>query len=177
MKYLILLPFVAVMILVGILTSRKVTTATDFIVGGRRMGAWLSAFSYGTTYFSAVLFVGYAGRFGWGFGISAVWIGIGNALLGSLLAWLVLAERTRKQSLELNATTMADLIGKRYKSPGLEMLAAIIIFVFLIPYSASVYQGLGYILQRFFAGTVLADLPVSMFLIAIVPAFYIFFGG
>lgn len=177
MKYLILLAFIVAMIVVGIITSKKVTTATDFIVGGRRMGAWLSSFSYGTTYFSAVIFVGYAGRFGWSFGISAIWIGIGNAVLGSLLAWLVLAERTRKMSLELNATTMADLIGRRYKSSGLEIFAAIIIFVFLIPYSASVYQGLGYILQRFFAGTFMADLRVSMFMIAVVTSFYIFFGG
>ncbi len=177
MKYFILVVFTLTMILVGVLTNRKVRTTTDFIVGGRRMGAWLSAFSYGTTYFSAVIFVGYAGRFGWIYGISAFWIGIGNAILGSLLAWLLLAERTRQLSLELDASTMADLIGRRYKSKKLETLSAVIIFVFLIPYSASVYQGLGYILQRFFAGTFMADLRVSMFVIAIVTSIYIFFGG
>lgn len=177
MQYLILFVFVLAMILVGIISSRKVTTATDFIVGGRRMGAWLSAFSYGTTYFSAVVFVGYAGRFGWGFGISATWIGIGNAVIGSLLAWLLLAERTRRISAKLGATTMADMMRLRYDSPGLEKISAGIIFIFLIPYSASVYQGLGYILQRFFAGTVFADMKVSMLMVAIVTALYIFFGG
>lgn len=177
MKYFILVVFTLTMILVGVATNRRVRTTTDFIVGGRRMGAWLSAFSYGTTYFSAVIFVGYAGRFGWSFGISAFWIGIGNAILGSLVAWLLLAERTRKLSLELDASTMADLIGRRYKSKRLETLSAGIIFVFLIPYSASVYQGLGYILQRFFAGTFMQDLKVSMFVIAIVTSVYIFFGG
>jgi len=177
MQYVILLAFIVIMVVVGIISSRKVTTAADYIVGGRRMGAWLSAFSYGTTYFSAVVFVGYAGRFGWGFGISATWIGIGNAVIGSLLAWLLLAERTRRISANLGATTMADLMRLRYDSPGMEKLSAGIIFIFLIPYSASVYQGLGYILQRFFAGTVFADIRLSMLMVAVVTAVYIFFGG
>jgi len=177
MQYVILLAFILIMVAVGIISSRKVTTATDYIVGGRRMGAWLSAFSYGTTYFSAVVFVGYAGRFGWSFGLSATWIGIGNAVIGSLLAWLLLAERTRRISASLGATTMADLMRLRYDSPGMEKLSAGIIFIFLIPYSASVYQGLGYILQRFFAGTVFEDIRLSMLMVAIVTAVYIFFGG
>ncbi len=177
MKYVILLVFITIMIAVGMITRKKVTTTTDYIVGGRRMGAWLSAFSYGTTYFSAVVFVGYAGRFGFSFGISATWIGIGNAVIGSLLAWLLLAERTRSVSSKLGATTMADLMRLRYDSPFLEKLAAAIVFVFLIPYSASVYQGLGYILQRFFDGTVLADIRLSMLMVAVVTALYIFFGG
>lgn len=177
MQYVILLAFIVIMVAVGIFSSRKVTTAADYIVGGRRMGAWLSAFSYGTTYFSAVVFVGYAGRFGWGFGISATWIGIGNAVIGSLFAWLLLAERTRRISANLGATTMADLMRLRYDSPGMEKLSAGIIFIFLIPYSASVYQGLGYILQRFFAGTVFEDIRLSMLMVAAVTAIYIFFGG
>jgi SSS family solute:Na+ symporter len=176
-KYLILALFLLVMIAVGVLSSRKVKNLDDFVLGGRRMGAWLSAFSYGTTYFSAVVFVGYAGRFGWSFGLSATWIGIGNAIIGSLLAWLLLAEKTRKVSQAMQSATMADFFKKRYDSPGLEKFAAIIIFIFLIPYSASVYQGLGYIMQRFFTGTFLANINASMLLMAVITGIYLYFGG
>jgi solute:Na+ symporter, SSS family len=176
-KYLILGVFLLVMVAVGIWSNKQVKTADDFIIGGRRMGPWLSAFSYGTTYFSAVIFVGYAGRFGWGMGLSATWIGIGNAVIGSLLAWLLLAERTRKISTAMQAATMADYFKKRYDSVGLEKFSAIIIFVFLLPYSASVYQGLGYILQVFFKGTFLESTTYSMLLVALITAVYLFFGG
>ncbi|MEA4888474.1 MAG: sodium:solute symporter [Clostridiaceae bacterium] len=177
LKYVILGAFLLLMILVGILSSRKVKTADDYVLGGRRMGSWLSAFSYGTTYFSAVVFVGYAGRFGWSYGISATWIGIGNAVIGSTLAWLLLGERTRRISQAMKTTTMAEFFRKRYDSPGLEKFSAIIIFIFLIPYSASVYQGLGYILQSFFKGTFLADTRWSMLLVAVITAAYLYFGG
>jgi SSS family solute:Na+ symporter/sodium/proline symporter len=177
LRYFILGLFLFIMVLVGIISSRKVKTADDYVLGGRRIGSWLSAFSYGTTYFSAVIFVGYAGRFGWSFGVSATWIGIGNAVIGSLLAWLLLAERTRRISQAMQTATLAEFFRKRYDSVGLERLSAVIIFVFLIPYSASVYQGLGYILQRFFQGTVLADIRLSMLLVAVITGVYLFFGG
>lgn len=48
----------------------------------RSVGPWLTAFAYGTSYFSAVIFVGYAGQFGWKYGVASTWIGIGNALIG-----------------------------------------------------------------------------------------------
>ena len=63
----------------------------QWLCAGRPVcGPWLTAFAYGTSYFSAVVFVGYAGQFGWKYGIAATWAGIGNAILGSLLAWAVL---------------------------------------------------------------------------------------
>ncbi len=176
-KYLIFGLFLASMIIVGVLSHKKIKTTDDFIIGGRRMGPWLSAFSYVTTYFSAVIFVGYAGRFGWGFGLSATWIGIGNAVIGTLLAWLLLAERTRRMTSDMGVATLAEFFKKRYDSKYMEMAAAIIIFIFLIPYSASVYQGLGYILQTFFAGTFMENIKVSMLVVALITAIYVFFGG
>ncbi|MBP7401378.1 MAG: sodium:solute symporter [Clostridia bacterium] len=177
LKYLIFGVFLASMVVVGILTQKKVKTAEDFVIGGRRMGSWLSAFSYVTTYFSAVIFVGYAGRFGWGFGVSATWIGIGNAVIGTLFAWLLLAERTRRMTADMGVSTLAEFFRERYDSKKMEMAAAVIVFIFLIPYSASVYQGLGYILQAFFSGTFLENIRVSMGLVALITAVYVFFGG
>ena len=141
-KLAMIIAFFCVVIGVGIYTRRHAATVDGFVLGGRNVGPWLSAFAFGTSYFSAVIFVGYAGQFGWKFGISAAWIGIGNAVVGSLLAWWVLGPRTREMTQRLKAATMPEFFGKRYRSRGLRIAAAAIIFVFLIPYTASVYNGL-----------------------------------
>jgi len=112
------------------------------VLGGRGVGPWLTAFAYGTSYFSAVIFVGYAGQFGWLFGTAATWAGLGNAFIGSLLAWNVLGRRTRVMTQHLDSKTMPDFFGKRFNSTPLKIAASAIVFVFLIPYTASLYNGL-----------------------------------
>lgn len=134
--------YIASLVIIGIVTGKKSKSVADFAVGGRNAGAWLSALSYGTAYFSAVMFVGYAGKTGLSFGLWGVFAGIGNAVFGSLLAWAVLARRTRDVSARLKIKTMPDFFEKRYMSKGIKTFSAVIIFIFLIPYSASVYSGL-----------------------------------
>ena len=130
-KIFFLIIFFAVMILIGWMTRRKAASVDGFVLGGRSAGPWLTAFGYGTSYFSAVVFVGYAGQFGFKYGISATWAGIGNAVLGSLLAWIVLGRRTRVMTKHLDSRTMPDFFGKRYNSDSLKVAAALISFVFL----------------------------------------------
>ena len=139
-KICMVLIFVGVAVGVGIYCRRHTGSVDGFILGGRNVGPWLSAFAFGTSYFSAVIFVGYAGQFGWKYGVAATWIGIGNAILGSLLAWWVLGPRTREMTHRLGASTMPEFFGARFQSKGLRIAAAAIIFVFLIPYTASVYN-------------------------------------
>lgn len=134
--------FAVVVICIGLYTRRHANSVDGFILGGRNVGPWLSAFAFGTSYFSAVVFIGYAGQFGWKYGMSATWAGIGNALIGSLLAWWVLGPRTREMTQRLKASTMPQFFGARYNSTALRVAAAAIIFVFLIPYTAGVYNGL-----------------------------------
>lgn len=141
-KTLMVALFATIAIGIGILCRKHAGSVSGFILGGRDVGPWLSAFAFGTSYFSAVIFVGYAGQFGWKYGMAATWIGIGNALIGSLLAWRVLATRTRAMTQRLQASTMPEFFGKRFGSKALRIAAAAIIFVFLIPYTASVYNGL-----------------------------------
>lgn len=141
-KVCIILIFIGVVVGVGIYARQHAKSVDGFILGGRNVGPWLSAFAFGTSYFSAVIFVGYAGQFGWKYGLAAFWIGLGNALLGSLLAWWVMGPRTREITQRLKATTMPEFFGKRYHSKALRVASAAIIFVFLIPYTASVYNGL-----------------------------------
>ena len=162
------------MALIGCISYGKSKTLDGFLIGGRNIGAWVTAFAYGTTYFSAVVFVGYAGQHGWNIGIGSIWIGIGNAVLGCLISWLLFANRTRKMTKKLNARTMPDYFEKRYASKGMKVLAAIIIFVFLVPYSAAVYKGLGSLFSAVFPGV---ETWVWMLIIACLTAIYLVVGG
>ena len=141
-KIVMLVLFFGVMVGVGIYCRKNATDVNGFVLGGRSVGPWLTAFAYGTSYFSAVIFIGYAGQFGWKFGIASTWIGIGNALIGSLMAWAILGRRTRIMTQHLNSATMPEFFGKRFDSRGLKLGASIITFIFLIPYTASLYNGL-----------------------------------
>jgi len=141
-KILLIVAFFCVTAAVGIYCRRHASNVGDFVLGGRNVGPWVTAFAYGTSYFSSVVFVGYAGQFGWNFGVAATWIGLGNAFIGSLLAWVVLGRRTRVMTKHLESATMPDFFDKRYLSKSMKIAASVIIFVFLVPYSASVYKGL-----------------------------------
>jgi len=142
--------FMAAMVGIGVWGMRKTKTVQDFFLGRRNIGPWFSAFAYGTTYFSAVLFIGYAGRQGWGFGWNALWIAGGNCLVGGLLAWFVLGARTRRMSKNLEAMTMPEFLQERYGAKYMKAFAAVLIFVFLLPYSASVFKGLGHLFEAVF---------------------------
>ena len=174
-KIVVLIIFVAIAIGVGVYARRSSTSVDGFVLGGRNVGPWLSAFAYGTSYFSAVIFVGYAGQFGWKYGLSATWAGIGNALIGSLLAWWVLGPRAREMTHRLQATTMPEFFGKRYDSKALRVAAAAIIFIFLIPYTASVYNGLSRLIVIAFG----IDIPYEYCIVfmAIITAIYVVLGG
>ena len=141
-QVIMLTVFFGTMIGIGLYCRKNSTDVNGFVLGGRSVGPWLTAFAYGTSYFSAVVFVGYAGQFGWKYGIAATWAGIGNALLGSLLAWKVLGRRTRIMTQHLNSATMPQFFEKRYQSKGLKQLSSFVVFIFLIPYTASLYNGL-----------------------------------
>ncbi len=172
-KILFLLIFFAVMIGVGIYSRQHARSVDGFVLGGRSVGPWLTAFAYGTSYFSAVVFVGYAGQFGWKYGMATTWIGIGNALLGSLLAWVVLGRRTRVMSQGLCAATMPQFFGKRFDSNTLKIVSSAIVFIFLVPYTASIYNGLSRLFGMAF------DIPyeVCVIVMAVFTGVYVVMGG
>lgn len=175
LKITLLIVFFAVMIAVGLYCRKNSTDVRGFVLGGRAVGPWLTAFAYGTSYFSAVIFVGYAGQFGWKFGIASTWIGIGNAVLGSLLAWLVLGRRTRLMSQHFESSTMPEFFGKRFKSPALKIAASIIVFIFLIPYTASLYNGLSRLFDMAFGKYISYDTCVIV--MAVLTGIYVIAGG
>ena len=172
-KIALLIVFFGVMIGIGLYCRRHATDVSGFVLGGRSVGPWLTAFAYGTSYFSAVVFVGYAGQFGWKYGIAATWAGLGNAFIGSLLAWVVLGRRTRVMSQHLDSATMPEFFGKRFGSNVLKLAASAIIFIFLIPYTASLYNGL----SRLFGMAFDIDYSICVIVMAILTGIYVIAGG
>lgn len=172
-KIIMIVLFFAVTIAVGVLSSRKAKGVEGFILGGRSVGPWLTAFSFGTSYFSAVIFIGYAGRFGWNFGLASTWVGLGNALIGSLMAWMLLGRRTRVMTQHLGSRTMPDFFGLRYESKALRLVSAAIVFLFLIPYTASLFNGLAQLFSASF------DLPYWgwVIIMAVLTGIYVIVGG
>lgn len=173
-KIILLVAFFAVMIGVGFYCKKHTTDVSGFVLGGRSVGPWLTAFAYGTSYFSAVIFVGYAGQFGWKFGVASTWIGLGNAFIGSLLAWVILGRRTRLMTQHLETATMPEFFGKRYQSNALKIVASLIVFIFLIPYTASLYNGLSRLFEMAFPGV---SYNVCVIVMAILTGIYVVAGG
>ena len=173
LKLIMLILFFAVMIAIGFYCRRHATDVNSFVLGGRSVGPWLTAFAYGTSYFSAVIFVGYAGQFGWKYGIASTWIGIGNALIGSMLAWVILGRRTRIMTQHLNSATMPEFFGRRFHNDGLKIGASVIVFLFLIPYTASLYNGL----SRLFGMAFHIDYTVCIVIMAVLTGIYVIAGG
>ena len=172
-KVIFLVIFFGIMIAVGVISRKHATNVNDFVLGGRSVGPWLTAFAYGTSYFSAVVFVGYAGQFGYKYGLASTWIGIGNAMIGSLLAWVILGRRTRVMTKHLSAATMPDFFGKRFESNALRIAASVISFIFLIPYTASVYNGL----SRLFGMAFNVPYAVCVIAMAALTGVYVVLGG
>ncbi|NLO89904.1 MAG: sodium/proline symporter [Clostridia bacterium] len=173
MKVAVLIAYVCILVGIGYVSMKKTRTVNDFFLGSRTIGPWVSAFAYGTTYFSAVLFIGYAGKVGWGFGLSSLWIVLGNAFVGAYLAWKVLAAPTRRLTTRLGVLTMPAFFEARYDSRWLKIVSALIIFIFLVPYSASVYMGLSYLFEEVFK----IPFETALILMAVLTAVYLIMGG
>jgi len=173
-KIIVLSIYALVIIVVGIIGLRKTQSFKDFFLGGGKVGAIMSAFSYGATYFSAVIFIGFAGKIGWGFGYSGMWIGILNGLIGTLAVWALLGWRVKKMSVEMGVHTLSEYFEKRYESPMLKLIASVAIFIFLIPYSAAVFIGLSYLFASSFEGLQYWHAVIFM---GVFTAVYIVLGG
>ena len=172
-KVLLTIIFLVVMVGVGVYSRKQARSVDGFVLGGRAVGPWLTAFAFGTSYFSAVVFVGYAGQFGWRYGMSSAWIGIGNAIIGSLLAWLILGRRTKLMTQHIESRTMPDFFGTRFDDQGLRVTASVIAFVFLIPYTAGVYKGISTLFEMGFG----IPYEFCVVIMAILTAVYVILGG
>lgn len=172
-KVIVTLAYVAIVVTLGLIGMKKTKSFTDFFLSGRSVGPWLTAFTYGTAYFSAVLFIGFAGKIGWGFGISGLWIAIGNALIGTLLVWALLGNRVRKITKDMDAHTMPEFLERRYDSSLLKYFSAVAIFIFFVPYTTAVFMGLTYLFETNFG---LPYWTILMFM-GLLTGVYLVLGG
>ena len=173
LKAIVISAFAVMVIVIGIMGFRRTKSFSDFFLGGGKIGPWMTAFTYGTAYFSAVLFIGFAGKVGWAFGYSGLWIAVGNALVGVLAVWWLLGNRIKEMSVEYKVHTMAEYFEKRYDSPFMKLFAAICIFVFFVPYSAAVFMGLSYLFQATFG----IDYTLALVFMGLFTALYLVMGG
>ncbi len=172
-KWIILGLYALMIVIISIKTLGKTSTFSDFFLGSRKVGPIMTAFTYGTAYFSAVLFIGFAGKIGWGFGYSGLWIAAGNAFIGVLCVWKFLGARVRRYSIENNISTMPEFLEKRYDSRLIKLFAAICVFVFLVPYSSAVFIGLAYLFKSNFN----IDYWAALLFIGGFTALYLALGG
>ncbi len=149
-KIIVVALYAILVVVIGIFGLRRTKSFKDFFLAGGNVGPWLSAFSYGTAYFSAVMFIGFAGKVGWTHGFSGMWIALTNGLVGVFCVWALLGWKIKKVSSEYGVSTMNEFLEKRYNSQFLKMCSVIVIFVFMIPYSASVFMGLSYMFELSF---------------------------
>jgi len=169
---LVLFVYFGVLLAIGFITRRKTKSTTDYHIGGRSIGAFVSAFSFVSAYYSSVVIIG-GGGFGYKYGMSTIWIGATNVLVGCFLAWVILGKRARKLSKKLNAVTIPDFFGKLYNSNFAKLFSALIISVFLVIYNVSILKGLGNTFE------VLLDIPYLWGLIisGVIVLIYVSLGG
>ena len=172
-KAIVIAAFAAMIIVIGIFGLRRARTFSDYFLGGGKVGPWMTAFTYGAAYFSAVLFIGFAGKIGWDFGYSGLWIALGNSFIGVLAVWWIMGYRIKQMSVEMKVDTLPEFLEKRYNSPALKLGSSIAIFVFFIPYSAAVFIGLSYLFKVNFG----IDYSLALILMGLFTAIYLVLGG
>ncbi|MBN2586680.1 MAG: sodium/solute symporter [Candidatus Fermentibacteraceae bacterium] len=165
--------YAVLIVIIGLKGMKRTSTYSDFLLGGGKIGPWMTAFSYGTAYFSAVLLIGFAGKLGWGFGLSAMWVAVGNTLIGTLGVWLILGNRIKEVADRLKVHTMPEYLEARYSSPFFKGYSALAIFVFFIPYTAAVFMGLSYLFESTFG----LDYTWILLFMGLFTGIYIVMGG
>ena len=150
-RYIAVGCYTLLIVVIGLLGQRRTKNFNDYLLGGGKVGPWMTAFSYGTAYFSAVLFIGFAGSIGWGFGLSGLWVALGNSIIGVLGVWLLLGNRIKQAALRYNVYTMPGFLEARFDSRSIRVFTSVAIFVFMIPYTAAVFMGLSYLFEVTFS--------------------------
>ncbi len=172
-KGIIITLYAAMIIITGFFGLRKTKTFNEFFLAGGKVGPWMTAFTYGTAYFSAVLFIGFAGKIGWNFGYSGLWVAAGNVIVGVIGVWLFLGPKVKEITSELKVQTMAEFLDKRYQSRFLKFFSSASIFIFLVPYTAAVFMGLSYLFRSNFG----IDYTVALGFMGLFTAVYLVMGG
>ncbi|MEG1918332.1 MAG: sodium/proline symporter, partial [Oscillospiraceae bacterium] len=166
--------YLAIVIWIGFDCSKKNATSDDFYLGGRKLGPLVTAMSAEASDMSSWLLMGLPGV-AYLCGIAdAGWTAIGLAV-GTYLNWLIVAKRIRRYSMQTNAITIPDFFSRRYRDDRniLMCIAAVVILIFFIPYTASGFAACG----KLFASLFGFDYVKAMIVSGAVIAVYTTLGG
>ncbi|MBE9509796.1 MAG: sodium:solute symporter, partial [Bacteroidetes bacterium] len=144
--WIVIIFYMFIVIGIGLIASRRTRGISDFYLGGRNIGPFVTALSFIAAYFSSVVIIG-GGGFGYKFGMSTLWVGAINVLLGCTLCWIFLGKRLRKYTQKFGTMTIPGFISERFKAPETRFFLAIVIFIFMIIYNVSVLKGMGHIFE------------------------------
>lgn len=168
--------YLAAMVYVGFYFSRKGggDSADEFYLGGRKLGALVTAMSAEASDMSSWLLMGLPGVAYLSGIADAGWTAIGLAA-GTYLNWLIVAKRLRRYSVTCNAITIPDFFSRRYRDEKnlLMCIAAVVILIFFIPYTASGFKAVGTLFNSLFG----VDYHVAMIVGAVVIIGYTVLGG
>lgn len=156
----------------GWLGYRHTKTATDYLIAGRKVHPFVMAMSYGSTFISTSAIVGFGGVAAM-FGMSLLWLTVCNIFVGIFIAFAVLGGPTRRLGHRLDAHTFPELLGRRYDSKAVHVLAGLMIFVVMPLYASAVMIG-G---TEFLATAFNINYPLALLIFAVVTAAYVFWGG
>ena len=173
----ILVSIVAYLLLVlgiGVWCSSKNKTTDDFYLGGRKLGPFVTAMSAEASDMSSYLLMGVPGVALLTGIADASWTAIGLAI-GTYLNWLLVAKKLRRYSSKVDAATVPAFFSNRFRdnSKILSIIAAIVIIVFFIPYTASGFAACGKLFNTLFG----VDYTFAMIVCAAVIIMYTMLGG
>ncbi len=162
------------MIAIGFIFSSKNKNSSDFYLGGRKLGPYVTAMSAEASDMSGWLLMGLPGLALMTGLAEAAWTAIGLAI-GTYINWLIVAKRIRVYSEEINAITLPEFFAKRFgdKANIITLIAAIFIVIFFIPYTASGFAACG----KLFASIFGMEYLTAMIISAIVIVLYCTLGG
>ena len=166
--------YLSIVVIIGVIYSRKTKNVGDFYLGGRKLGPLVTAMSAEASDMSSWLLMGLPGVAYLTGVADAGWTAIGLAV-GTYLNWLIVAKKLRYYSDKIGAITVPDFFSRRYKEKHniLMIIAAIVIIVFFVPYTASGFAACGKLFGTLFG----IDYHIAMVVSAIVIVGYTSLGG
>lgn len=173
MKVMILGLYVAVLFIIGLVSSRKINGMSDFYVGGKRLGYWVAALSARATGESGWLLLGLTGM-GAMMGVKAFWV-VAGEVLGVTLCWLLMAKKFKWLTDKWDSITVTDYLVSRFqsKTQRLRVISATVLCVFLTIYISAQIDATGSAFETFFGWNYFLGVLAGF---GIVVA-YIYFGG
>lgn len=171
---IVMVVYLAMMVIIGALYSKRTNNVGEFYLGGRKLGPIVTAMSAEASDMSSWLLMGLPGV-AYVTGIcDAGWTAIGLGV-GTYFNWLIVAKRLRNYSANIGAITIPDFFSSRYKEKKniLMAIAAIIIVIFFVPYTASGFAACGKLFGTLFG----VDYHIAMIVSAIIIVGYTSLGG